>query len=570
MLRSQVDLASYAQEFDKLVSTNFIFKDNPPNSFLKQISNAELIVPVIGAFSAGKSTLINSLLEHQLLPVGIAPETELATELRYADEEYLIGIKPDGSEERFHIDSLSDANRRSSEFSFLRIYLNNDSLKKIHPLVLVDMPGFGSSLENHNKALNFYMPRGVHFIVVTSVEDGTLTRSMLRQLDQIQRYQASFTFFLSKANLRPNDQVAEVQEYIKDQLEINSCSNASVTPVSLDDGMLLTKALQALNPEGMFLALFLDKLKEQNIETIEQINLALQTINQEAHQREEQLSKLENALEELNAQRDRSINDVRDKFSSRTQSQCLKKVEEALVGSIDSFVSLALRGNSKALSNAILEEIQHTLEDCIRIELESAASTFVDDLTGKLALVSEGILSANGGDWSRDLGVKVSSSLQKTKEVLGGWQTALGKDAATKAGGLYRVVSTMLSVTTSVLNPVVELLIIFLPDILRLFTKNNEQAMVREKLLTETFPDIKAELRKGLPGVLEQELQRLLNTITNEFEERIVTQREAIAKLSAEYASNKEDHTNKKNELETLRAGLQDLAKRYLDVAVEA
>ncbi|MEN1783270.1 hypothetical protein AAIH14_35325, partial [Pseudomonas aeruginosa] len=99
------------------------------------------------------------------------------------------------------IDALGTINRRSSEFSHLRLYLNSEALKALAPLVLVDMPGFGSSLENHNKAIAYYLPRGVHFVVLTSVEDGNITQSMLRKLDELKTYNTDFTFMLSKCNL---------------------------------------------------------------------------------------------------------------------------------------------------------------------------------------------------------------------------------------------------------------------------------------------------------------------------------------------------------------------------------
>ncbi|MCP2085919.1 UNVERIFIED_ORG: putative GTPase [Paraburkholderia sediminicola] len=45
----------------------------------------QLIVPVVGSFSPGKSSLINTVTGDNLLPVAIAPETALPAELRFAD-----------------------------------------------------------------------------------------------------------------------------------------------------------------------------------------------------------------------------------------------------------------------------------------------------------------------------------------------------------------------------------------------------------------------------------------------------------------------------------------------------
>ena len=58
----------------------------------KVIESYELIIPIIGSFSAGKSTLINSFLNENYLLVGITPETSIATELRYTDKNERIEI----------------------------------------------------------------------------------------------------------------------------------------------------------------------------------------------------------------------------------------------------------------------------------------------------------------------------------------------------------------------------------------------------------------------------------------------------------------------------------------------
>ena len=68
----------------KSVTTSVQLADNSLAALIHNIKQAELIVPVVGGFSAGKSTLINSFLGCDLLPTAITPETALATELRYS------------------------------------------------------------------------------------------------------------------------------------------------------------------------------------------------------------------------------------------------------------------------------------------------------------------------------------------------------------------------------------------------------------------------------------------------------------------------------------------------------
>jgi len=245
MLKSQKKFASYLKKMDELLKGQKFHFDE---TMLGKVLETELVVPIIGAFSTGKSSLLNALMGSEILPVGIAPETELATELRYSPESYLLAMMINGEEERLPIEALGSINKRSAEFTHLRLYHNSDALKALSPLVLVDMPGYDSSLENHNKAISYYLPRGVHFVVLTSVMDGNITQSMLRNLHELKTYNADFTFLLSKCDLRAQEQVDEVLAYIDDQLDVFSSHYKSV-PVGRQGGQELATALRVLNTD---------------------------------------------------------------------------------------------------------------------------------------------------------------------------------------------------------------------------------------------------------------------------------------------------------------------------------
>nr|WP_232259322.1 hypothetical protein [Helicobacter pylori] len=53
-------------------------------------------------------------------------------------------------------------------------------MKNSTPLVFVDMPGFDSPISSHTHAILEYLERGVHFVILVSVEEGNLTKRMVR------------------------------------------------------------------------------------------------------------------------------------------------------------------------------------------------------------------------------------------------------------------------------------------------------------------------------------------------------------------------------------------------------
>ena len=154
----------------------------------------------------------------------------------------------------------------------------------------------------------------------------------------------------------------------------------------------------------------------------------------------------------------------------------------------------------------------------------------VDRIAGNLGSTSSQMAVLDiGGNWNYELAEKVKLSLERTTEMLSDWSARLSNHASEKTdkGGnvaLYRSLSTVLAVTTSVVNPLVELAIIFLPEIIRMFNSpDNEREKLRQKLTAEVFPNIKAELRGKIPAIIDEQLTRqkqVIDSITQEKLER--------------------------------------------------
>lgn len=568
MLKSQKKFATYLKKVADLLEGQTFSYDQ---TLLEKVIETELVVPVVGAFSAGKSSLLNTLLGKDILPVGIAPETELATELRYASEQYLLAIKPDGGQERLPVDALITINQRSSEFSHLRLYLDSEALKSIAPLVLVDMPGFGSSLENHNKAIAYYLSRGVHFIVLTSIEDGNITQSMLRKLDELKTYNTDFTFVLSKCNLRAADQVKEVQSYIDDQLSVYFGEHCHCFTLGNHDSEELSRALATLQPDTLFSHLFIEILKDQNFDLQAQINLALSVLKKDKAESEQAARALEQALTQLLEQRKDVESDLKERYSGKMLDRALRSLDSVLNESVNELA--ALGKNPGALSNALSEIIRSSLASTIKSEVQGISSNMVDRIADNLESTSGQMATLDiEGNWSNELADKVKLSLEHTTEMLSDWSERLSnhtksEEEANKDANVafYRGLTTVLAVTTSVVNPLVELAIIFLPEIIRMLkSPGDEREKLRQKLTGEVFPSIKAELRGKIPAIIDEQLNILLKKIGDSFEEQITRQKQVIDSIAAEKLEREAEISEKATHLENLASALKAAASEHL------
>jgi len=499
---------------------------------IEVLEQTELLVPVIGAFSAGKSSLLNSFMGNRKLPEKITPETALATELRYSEDERIEAVSGDNVIERFLIDDMETVKEQASEFKYLRMYLSNDSLKKIEPLILVDMPGFESPLDLHNQAIMEYINRGVHYIVLTSVEDGSITRSMTRQLENIQQYKRDFSFFLSKTNLKPKSEVEEIKQNIQEQLEEYFNKTDEIGLVDDNGGKSLESVLAKVDPEKLFENIFLESLKSNIFSIKDDINTNISALGKSRNENGKAIEQLRKALTDTVRKKESLIETAKSKYSDTNLDSIIEAVGRELSDNIDEIVSVGVSGGSPALTDKISEITKSILISKVQNAMSNIGSDIVDDFSVGLVdldkTMSDFTLSDN---WLE----KITSTTKKMFDSATVGLNALLKnrqDGGKDNDAIYKVITTVLAVTTTVLAPVLELLIVFLPEILSsLFSSMQEKkqrAEIQKIILTNAIPSLKRELRSKLPKIFEAQVYELITSIGNQFEGVIKEKQELI------------------------------------------
>jgi hypothetical protein len=580
MLKTQNIFLRYLNDVQALVSETTLHVDEL-DLLKNDINHVELLVPVIGAFSAGKSSLLNAFLGEDVLGVGLTPETELATELRYSSDPHVLALRPDGSSERLAVSALSTLKARAGEFTHLQLYLDNLRLEAHPALVLVDMPGFGSSLADHNKAIAYYLPCGVHFIVVTSIEDGNITHSMMRQVADLQTYGRDFTFLLNKVNLRSEEQIQEVAELITEQIKFNFSNIRLLARVGLDGGARLTEVLARLEPERIIRQLFEDRLKDLTHSLISQINLALTSLKKNQAENEYALHELANGIRQIERKRDGILTDLRDQQLDRTVDRCISEAGRELENVREELVNAGLSGNQEAFSRIVSEVVRGTMTRTIKDQMDTISRSVVADFAQALGTLGKAMGTFNNDqNWLVDLSDKINRTLQKTGEALGHWSGSLAERNTQELERLkkvndwkegqplpkvtYQGLATILAVTTSVVNPLIELAIIFLPNILAFINEGRQRDQLRQKVLNEVIPSVKRELRDTLLPLLNEQLDRLVVQVSAEFEHEIGEKQRIIDELASSRYQDGQVAEQQVAHLTHVREELQRLAKNAL------
>jgi GTPase SAR1 family protein len=552
MLKNQKMYCDYLRDVESLIE-GVGLSNQRVGGLHDGIAEAQLLVPVIGAFSAGKSTLLNSFLGQDYLSVDITPETALATELHYSQSERLEAVSADGRVDRYNLTEFDAVKEKASEYRFVRAYIKHDALQAIQPLVLVDMPGFDSPLDLHNQAIMEYIGRGTHYVVLTSVEEGNLTRSMLRQIAEVYDVNKGISFFLSKSNLRSPVEVGEIAEKISSQLEDYFDAVHEVVPVGLDGGKDLARIVDRIDPEQLVVTLFKNLVMDIYGSCKGDMNTRISTLGKTKEENESTLKELQKGMSYLIRKKEEMLEEAQEKYTDVRVGRIVERVGQELSNSIEELTSTAISSGAESLNQVISELVRHSLLHEVRSSMKELNDQIVADISFELQGINS-VLSKYDSDevpWLDRAVISSETLLNSGVEKLDGWnETLSGKD-----GSLYKVIATILGLTTSIVAPVVELIIIFLPEILSgLMKKSREQRQleeVRSSILTRTIPDVKLKLRGQLPEIFNEQVKVLINEIGSQFESKVEEQRQIIA-------SEKEDILFKKTELESQISAYSD------------
>ena len=180
-------------------------------------SECAVRVPFVGDFNAGKSTLLNTMLDMDLLPTNITPETAVSYELIYSPNEHLEVYKDGNSVGEYPLADIKTL--RVQPGDTVKVFLNKELLRECREkgLMLVDMPGIDSGIQAHNAAIVKYLRPGTRYMVFSDAEQGTIRSTALSFIKELGKYEdIDFSIFLSKCDKKTPEEIEKVKSAATD------------------------------------------------------------------------------------------------------------------------------------------------------------------------------------------------------------------------------------------------------------------------------------------------------------------------------------------------------------------
>ncbi|MDH7515336.1 MAG: dynamin family protein [Bacteroidota bacterium] len=188
---------------------------------LSRVREGCLYLGVVGQFKRGKSSLVNALIEDDLLPTGILPVTSVVTLVRFGEPLSIDVVFEDGRR---------TAVSRADLPAFTTERGNPGNVKAVryvdvrHParflsggLVLIDTPGVGSLFASNSAVARAFVPRIDAAVFVLSA-DPPITETEDAYLAEILRHTQHVFFVLNKADMLTPREREESLAYLRSVL----------------------------------------------------------------------------------------------------------------------------------------------------------------------------------------------------------------------------------------------------------------------------------------------------------------------------------------------------------------
>ena len=511
----------------------------------KNSQNFKVRIPLIGAFSAGKSSLINALLAQKLLAVEIDPASNLATEISFAETDQILGFK-----DNQFVKELSFEQLKSQDFDDLganghvEVKLNNPLLQSLPHLCLADLPGLDSKSEAHSQAIHHYLGRSLAYCIMVSSEEGTLKESIKNFLAELALHQAPVLVIISKSDKRSAEDIEAIKQQVKQQVQaiLPPDNYLNVVAASRKNFDTVIAALQELEQRSE--QRFKETVVKQSIDTIATLQQHIEVLNNQDNLDLESLKLKQTEMQEEMQHFQQKLKQEHQQISSRFNdvlSQITQHIRSRLTGETDSFANSVLHQGS---------DIQQQITYSVRIGMTEGMERYFKPLVEKYLHRIESELPEQ---------LKINQNFNFEASDNDGLNTTILTGAATLLPIVLRsfpYAAVIIPIITTILGK-------FISDSQKEQQRAEQREQARSYVQATLIPQVMAQVELNLRQILTAQLQQVEQNVQQQIDEKYQQAQLALAQLAQQLQQGEAEQEQQRaiyqQDLTTLNQVLQAL-----------
>lgn len=337
-------------------------------------NDKDLIMPLVGEFSSGKTTLINSLLDNPNLETASRATTASIFEIHFgADSCHAEIISGNGNVESVD-DVVKIENSKLEDVELVKVY---DTSNKVgSSTILVDTPGLSSNDPAHRIALSSYLPNADAILLLTDVNQ-QLTRSLIDFLNSSKLANKPVYAVITKSDTKTENELLSAKKYIQDNIDFSFADIITVSATTGDMGQFyeLMDKIQAQKNDIVEKAIH-ERVKGIAAEMSEVVTNLL-NVKESTEDLDQSIDLEKRKLEKLN----RNINDFMSEVNALSESASNSAVTlftENIFVQIDNIIKTQGRDCDAAVNAAVngtgMMIIQNFQKDLLSSILSAARS----------------------------------------------------------------------------------------------------------------------------------------------------------------------------------------------------
>ena len=381
---------------------------NGLNAIQKRASqqNANLLIPLVGEFSSGKTTLLNALTDSKKLETATKPTTATIYEIHFGCNKCEANVVlSDG--QVAHFDDLGELkNDQLSDAQIVTVF--DTSTKVPSSTILVDTPGLSSPVVKHRQVLVDFLPSADAILLVVDINQ-QVTRSLTDFIDMIKLSKRPVYIVLTKSDTKSVSEIETAKQYIADncKLPVQQVVVVSAAKDNMSELYALLETIQKSKNE------ILAKVDGQRIRDLAQIlvnrvdemltaSSSDENLDMEIRRQQLDLDKIKRNINRLIDSMASDISEDGSKISRRFEDSMYEKLGALVAGGSADMDNDALSVINNTAS-LLLSEYKNNIMGILKSKVQSAQGSDSEIPVESLMSVDLSGIQISGLNYNLDL-----------------------------------------------------------------------------------------------------------------------------------------------------------------------
>ena len=381
---------------------------NGLNAIQKRASqqNANLLIPLVGEFSSGKTTLLNALTDSKKLETATKPTTATIYEIHFGCNKCEANVVlSDG--QVAHFDDLGELkNDQLSDAQIVTVF--DTSTKVPSSTILVDTPGLSSPVVKHRQVLVDFLPSADAILLVVDINQ-QVTRSLTDFIDMIKLSKRPVYIVLTKSDTKSVSEIETAKQYIANncKLPVQQVVVVSAAKDNMSELYALLETIQKSKNE------ILAKVDGQRIRDLAQIlvnrvdemltaSSSDENLDMEIRRQQLDLDKIKRNINRLIDSMASDISEDGSKISRRFEDSMYEKLGALVAGGSANMDNDALSVINNTAS-LLLSEYKNNIMGILKSKVQSAQGSDSEIPVESLMSVDLSGIQISGLNYNLDL-----------------------------------------------------------------------------------------------------------------------------------------------------------------------